>query len=42
VKFACGECGKKLEVKLELAGRKVKCPGCGKAVLVPRSRVEES
>ncbi|MGQ0634033.1 MAG: HEAT repeat domain-containing protein [Planctomycetaceae bacterium] len=30
----CG-CGKKLRVKPELAGRRVKCPACGKGVLVP-------
>jgi RsiW-degrading membrane proteinase PrsW (M82 family) len=29
------ECGKKLRVKDELAGRKVKCPGCGKVLIIP-------
>jgi hypothetical protein len=29
------ECGKKLAVKEEMAGRKVKCPGCGAVLVVP-------
>jgi hypothetical protein len=29
------ECGKPFRVKEELAGKRVKCPGCGKALLVP-------
>jgi hypothetical protein len=33
--FACGECGKDLKVKPELAGKKIKCPQCGQAVAVP-------
>jgi hypothetical protein len=28
-------CGKKLKVRDELAGKKVKCPGCGQAVMAP-------
>jgi DNA-directed RNA polymerase subunit RPC12/RpoP len=28
-------CGKKLRIKVELAGRKVKCPACGGVVTVP-------
>jgi hypothetical protein len=32
--LACPGCGKKLKVKAELAGKKVKCGQCGKAVLV--------
>ena len=32
--LACPVCGKKLKVKAELAGKKVKCSQCGKAVLV--------
>ena len=31
----CGQCGKDLKVKDELAGKRVKCPGCGKPVAVP-------
>ena len=34
VSIACPDCGKKLKVKAELAGKKVKCGQCGKAVLV--------
>jgi hypothetical protein len=35
VSFPCSECGKKLKVGAGLVGKKVKCPGCGKAVPVP-------
>jgi len=35
IAFACPGCGKKLQVKEELGGRKVKCPKCGQVVLVP-------
>jgi hypothetical protein len=35
IAFACPECGKNLKVKALLAGKKVKCPQCGKATLVP-------
>lgn len=34
----CAGCGKKLKVRGELAGKKVKCPECGKAVLVPAAK----
>jgi len=34
----CAGCGKKLKVRRELAGKKVKCPECGKAVLVPAAK----
>lgn len=37
IEFACG-CGKRLRVKPELAGRKVKCPACGAATAVPVPR----
>jgi len=33
--FACSECGKKLKAKPDSAGKKIKCPQCGKAMLVP-------
>jgi serine/threonine protein kinase len=33
--FACSICGKRLKSRAELAGQKVKCPRCGKAVGVP-------
>jgi hypothetical protein len=32
---ACTGCSKRLKVKPSLAGKKVKCPKCGQAVLVP-------
>jgi Protein of unknown function (DUF1583) len=31
----CSACGKKLKVKAEMAGKKVKCTECGKPVIVP-------
>ena len=34
ISFSC-TCGKNLKAKAELAGKKVKCSQCGKAVLVP-------
>jgi serine/threonine protein kinase len=34
---ACGTCGKNLKVKANLAGKKVKCPGCGGIVAVAKS-----
>jgi RNA polymerase sigma factor (sigma-70 family) len=35
VSFPCPGCGKLLKVRAELAGRKVKCPQCDRAVLIP-------
>src|SRR5262249_16926443 len=35
--FQCGQCGKKLKVQEELAGKKGKCPGCGKAAAIPNN-----
>jgi DNA-directed RNA polymerase subunit RPC12/RpoP len=35
LKFACPSCGRKFATKPELAGKKVKCNGCGAAVQVP-------
>jgi serine/threonine protein kinase len=37
IAFACTSCQKKLKVKDDLAGKKVKCPGCGNPVAVPQS-----
>lgn len=34
-------CGKKLKVRDELAGKKVKCPGCGKTLVAPTPAMEE-
>ena len=33
--FACSACQKKLSVKEDAVGKKVKCPGCGQLTLVP-------
>jgi predicted RNA-binding Zn-ribbon protein involved in translation (DUF1610 family) len=35
--FSC-TCGKSLKAKAALAGKKLKCPGCGEPVLVPAKR----
>jgi DNA-directed RNA polymerase subunit RPC12/RpoP len=35
VTFACSSCGKKLKTNVTMAGKNMKCPQCGKAVLVP-------
>lgn len=37
--FSC-PCGKKMQVKDELAGRQVKCPACQNAVTIPQQEVE--
>ncbi len=34
--FRCDHCAKDLKVKNELAGKKVACPSCGKAMVVPQ------
>lgn len=34
IPITCGSCGKKISAKDELAGKKVKCPGCRKPVVV--------
>src|SRR5688572_28268918 len=33
LRTACSSCGKKLQVRDELAGKKVKCPDCGKVFI---------
>ncbi|HTU23034.1 MAG TPA: DUF1583 domain-containing protein [Gemmataceae bacterium] len=33
--FACSSCGKHLKVRAEMAGKKIKCPQCGKTAVVP-------
>jgi len=35
ITFSCNSCDKKLRVKDELAGKKVKCPGCATVLHVP-------
>src|SRR5262249_6581835 len=37
VAFSCPECGKQLNVRDDLAGKRIKCPGCGAVVSVPDS-----
>ena len=37
ITFNCPHCQRPLKVKDELAGKKVKCPGCGKPVAVPQA-----
>jgi hypothetical protein len=41
VAVACPGCGKKLKVRAALAGKKVKCPQCGQAILVPETSATE-
>jgi hypothetical protein len=41
ISLSC-ECGKKLAVKDELAGKKVKCPGCASVLTVPAANSEEA
>lgn len=38
ISFAC-KCGKRLAVKDELAGKKIKCPGCQAVVPIPQKKV---
>ncbi|MFM9960137.1 MAG: hypothetical protein ACKV2Q_02815 [Planctomycetaceae bacterium] len=40
IKVTCA-CGKKLAVKDELAGKKVKCPACQKLLSIPKPKVAE-
>src|SRR5438105_12299387 len=35
MQFACSQCGQKLEVDLQWAGREANCPTCGQAIVVP-------
>jgi len=35
IAFSCPACAKKLTVKPELAGKKIKCPGCGHVMEAP-------
>ncbi|MEL7264252.1 MAG: hypothetical protein AAFP69_05500 [Planctomycetota bacterium] len=42
VRFACHVCGKRLNIKTELAGRRGKCPACGQRFRIPTSDQELS
>ena len=37
ISFSC-ECGKKLAAKDNFAGRRLKCPGCGRSLTIPQRR----
>ncbi len=40
ITFSC-ECGKQMTAKDEFAGRKIKCPKCGKVVRIPAQAADE-
>lgn len=40
IEFRCSKCNKKLKVKDELAGKKIKCPSCQEAIVVSNSDVK--
>ena len=40
IRFACPNCGKSIQVKPELAGRKGKCPGCQSILVIPSASSE--
>src|SRR4029077_819025 len=42
VSFACPKCTKFLKTKADRVGKKVKCPKCGFAVLVPSSEAGDA
>jgi DNA-directed RNA polymerase subunit RPC12/RpoP len=42
LKFSCSSCEKKISVRTEYAGKKVKCPGCQKPLRVPAPRPKRS
>ena len=42
IKFKCGGCAKKIGVRPEYAGRKIKCPGCKQPLRVPTPRPARS
>jgi WD40 repeat protein/DNA-directed RNA polymerase subunit RPC12/RpoP len=42
ISFACSACGKALKARMHLAGKKVKCSRCGKAILVPGTKADEA
>ncbi len=35
IRFLCGACGKKLKASAELAGRHIRCSGCGSVLMIP-------
>ena len=42
VSFACPGCRKTIKARAELAGKKGKCPQCGKVLVVPRAQTGEA
>ena len=42
VRFACHSCGKQLNVKLELAGKRGLCPSCGTRFRIPMDHQDQS
>jgi hypothetical protein len=38
IALTCQSCDKPLKVKDELSGKKIKCPGCGEIIAVPREK----
>ena len=42
IKFRCKSCEKKIAVRTEYAGKRVKCPGCKQPVRVPSPRPKRS
>jgi hypothetical protein len=42
ISFPCSGCGKALKAQARLAGKRAKCPNCGKAVLVTAARPRSS
>lgn len=40
IEFRCENCDKKLKVKDELAGKRIKCPGCSSPTAVPAAKKE--
>jgi hypothetical protein len=41
IAVVCESCERSVKVKDDLAGRKIKCPGCGKVLAVPDEEVDE-
>src|SRR5436190_17068172 len=41
IPLTCDECDKSLKLRDELAGKKIKCPGCGASLTVPTGEEDE-
>ncbi len=42
VRFACHSCGKQLNIKQELAGKRGRCPSCGTRFRIPMNHQDQS